>query len=35
MKLDFFGSIELEGCYYGRRKVDGENFLLKDYKKIK
>lgn len=21
MKLDFFGSIELDGCYYGRRKV--------------
>ncbi|KAI5675663.1 hypothetical protein M9H77_06613 [Catharanthus roseus] len=21
MKLDFFGSIELEGCYYGRRKL--------------
>jgi len=21
LKLDFFGSIERDGCYYGRRKV--------------
>lgn len=25
LKLDFFGSIEFEGCYYGRQKVDSEN----------
>ncbi|XP_055822977.1 uncharacterized protein LOC129891592 isoform X2 [Solanum dulcamara] len=24
MKLDFFGSIELDGCYYGRRKLSRE-----------
>lgn len=24
LKLDFFGSIELEGCYYGRQKLSAE-----------
>lgn len=28
LKLDFFGSIEPDGCYYGRRRVFGSDSLL-------
>lgn len=29
LKLDFFGSIEPDGCYYGRRKVNySDSFVL-------
>lgn len=28
LKLDFFGSIELDGCYFGRRKLSGKEINL-------
>jgi hypothetical protein len=28
LKLDFFGSIEPDGCYFGRRKVRNKNHIL-------
>ena len=31
LKLDFFGSIERDGCYYGRRKVFSHSYALMSF----